>query len=202
MFKKIVLSLMIISSIYAQNWESSFFRSGGSDTEQNKKFLNEEIFKKGVAYLTDEEKKFKIKRNFADPEVKNAPADIKTLTVPDYVNAYSMFLKSAKENKNTIAAYEALSILNTKFPQKAEERKDYLQLAKILYEKEKSMCKSYLYYGMVFERGIYHKVDVKQAILIFNEAIEKKVCKNIEEQVLIGKIIALQNKLKTQIGKK
>lgn len=90
--------------------------------------------------------------------------------MPDYNNALKTLKECALSNKNPIAAWEALFVMNSysnlKEPQ---SREDYKKISQILYD-DKS-CDGYIGYGDVFSKGIAQDINQKKAIEIYKEGL-------------------------------
>ena len=127
-----------------------------------------------------------------DPETKNKFKYKKV--IPKWSKAYEFKVKSVTINKNPISAFIGLHILNT-FGNKKNNLKDFVLFSKVLYA-EKTMCDAYLNYGMILEKGILEKKNLKNALKVYEEGEANACNEGWKKQVIGSKIWYLKRKLK------
>ncbi|RLA84016.1 MAG: hypothetical protein DRG78_02585 [Epsilonproteobacteria bacterium] len=196
--KKIILVLMCVGLLQAKIYRSSlaYFDNGGNkDKELLALLQKDDYYISGNVYLQDK-KDIKVqKKIFSEPD---NPIDIENLPeilVPQWDKTLPMFIKSAKVFNNPVSAYQGLFIINS-FYGKQSKTKEFKELATVLYNNEKNICMSHIFYGEIFEKGYNTKVDKQKALSIYLEADKSMICKGWESSVLGGRIYKLQRELK------
>ena len=191
-FKILTIAPLFVATLgfaATENISDYFYKAGGIKTVELEKLLKTDSkYIEGLVLMYDKSTQKSKKITVEGKEI--------TTQVVDYKGMFEAFLYSAKSKANPVSAYQALHLLKTRYFKTAKEYKNYYNLSKLLYDGQKEMCSSYLDYGAIFEKGFYHKVELKKALSIYQEAIERKVCSDWQKRVLQSKIVAIGNQVK------
>lgn len=197
--KKLLFSLLVITSLLNANDEiiNVFKKQGGVISNELKNVLEKDTyFKEAQKYLTD--KKYMSNQTVfqGDPEDDKSKIKKMEVKVPNFVKALESFEKSVKYYDNQVSAFYSLYIIKSYF-NKSSELEDFAKFSKLLYEKEKNICTSYIDYGESLEKGYFQKINLNKAYSVYKEGLTVKNCnKGWYLNVLSAKMYSVKRKMK------
>jgi hypothetical protein len=192
--KKSLTLIFLLASISFANSDyiENFYKNGGKRTPDLEKLITvDKNLNNAISYLEDQSKMITMDVDFTDPEIKNAPKNIKKQTLPDYINSLKEFKKSFDKYKNPISAYDGIYLIKTIFG-KNKEIEYFNKFSKALYETQKDICISYIDYGEVLQNGFFQKKDLLKALEVYKEGLANKSCNGWQKNILAGKIDLLE----------
>ena len=181
--KKIILLALSVFVLFAEGFDyklKELFYSRLSTYDLRDSYKNYEkdpLLKKAEDYLKN--KKLYITKTIidGDPE-EGIPLKKVKIKVPDYKKVLEILYRDVKLNKNPIAAFYGLYIINNVYL----ENKPKFFIMKREFAKTLALnsqnCDGYLYYGKYLMEGIGGKRELVKAFEIFNRGMEK--CGNKE----------------------
>jgi len=150
---------------------------------------NDRDFEMGNKVLYNDRYKLK-KKNVYDQEFPGAP---QTILMPNYPKALEYFTKSVQKNKNPIAAYEGIMIINTYLGKNYKNNKKLLKIFEDVLFKA-GTCEGYLARGKRLLYGYDNTpVQLDAAAKIFQKGLKK--CQNVNYYgtVMSSKLLTVES---------
>jgi len=173
----ITLGLTYLNAdVMSYTYAKSFFENGGKNTEQMQKFLeNDKDYIEANEFLDNTQLQDTRDITIGDPEKPESLKKEKK-NFPNWNKAMPLLIKSAKTNNNPVSAYEAIYAYETLYGINRNVV-DFGEMSKILYNNEKELCQSYLYYAMSLIKGYGFTVNKKEANKVLQESQKIERCK-------------------------
>lgn len=201
--KKSILYVLAICLIFVGlqaneiefKYAKRYFSDGGKLTDELKELLKKDkFFLEGNDFLENPKNmKVVLKDTATDPHSEKK--EIKEVAIPQFDKALDSFTQSVKTYQNPLSAFVGIYIINTKFGRN-NFLDQYNLFSKVLYEKEKNICDSYLNYGAIFEKGYLVEKDFKKAFEIYSEGVSGPCSEGWQKSVVESKLFLLEKWLK------
>lgn len=170
--KKISLAIILSINLLANGYEANFIKELHLDKipKEIQTIINsDEKYQLAIKQLTKEEFMAKKEIIMGDPHHPETQTK-KSVTVPNFNEAYINLKSSYTQTQNPLSAYVIVNLIKTSYTIK-NKMDDFARYSKINYEN--GLCSGYIDYGDSLSFGYSQKADKQKAIKVYKEGLEK-----------------------------